>query len=283
MSSRFRNPSRLTWIFVAVAVAGLEGSAHAQLYGPDPYDPDGRPFKAYAYPGAGEVYGGMGGRPRPSGAYNGPNQFDRMDQDLGFPTTGLDARSGGRFGYTTGYDPSRYIPNEKADRKYFASREKQEQAMLKASLERDPKKRAQMMKEAEAEAKKNASDISLSVRRGDSAGRSNIPAPPARAARSRPAGSAASGGGSAIPAPPPLRSRAATTGSASPTAPPRNRAPADATDTKIPPPPPTSRLRDSGSTGLEPRPTDVLDRARNFDRSRETPGSNSPRRLPDKP
>ena len=160
------------FIMTVALLQGASSSASGQLYTADPYDPAGRGFRQYAYPGAEEGYpGSYAARARIARQ----TQFDRADDDLGFSTTGR----GGRRGR---YDDERLNdqdprPTDKADRQYYAARDRRERAMVAATRETDPKKRDRMVREADQESRRAASDLSLSVRRS-AANRATIPPAP---------------------------------------------------------------------------------------------------------
>lgn len=280
MLTRFLKHWRTAGVFAGILFSIETSAAYGQLYSTDPYDPSGRPFRAYAYPGAGEVYGGMSGTPRTRGTA-GANRFDSMDDDLGFNRFGRYDSAYRRLDREYGRE---YIPNESADRKYFADREKRERDMIEARREPDPRKRQQKIKELEEEAKRAASDVRLSVRRGAAVAGANVPPAPTR----RPSRAAATPGATAprgatpgratdssIPAAPARRGSSSAT--PNPSAPARARS--GSSDPSIPPAPrpnATGRQRDVGSE-KEPRPSDVLDRAKASDRA-PRPTSFSPRR-----
>ena len=247
-------------------------TASAQLYTADPYDPAGRGFRQYAYPNADEGYpGSYAARSR----IVRPNQFDRSDDDLGFPTSGLGARRG-LYGNYDRLSERDFVPNEKADRQYFADRERRERAMLKATLERDPKKRDQMIREAEQEARKESSERSLSVRRTVPAQGSVPPAPVRPSSGSRATSSGSARSGVTVPPPPSARGAggsAATRGASVP-ARPSPSSTASGPRSSIPPPPSSSRTRSDDAS--DPLPTDVLER----NKARDRPRTVSTRRLP---
>lgn len=264
---------RLGAAFLAAAafVQCASSSSHAQLYTADPYDPPGRGFRQYAYPGADEGYpGSYAARAR----IVRPNQFERADDDLGI-STGRVGRPG-RYSDTDrlyGRDPA---PSDKADRKYFTERDRREQAMLDATRESDPKKRDRMVREAEKQGRRAASDVSLSVRRSAPAGGAAIPPAPLRASANA-ANRGARPSASSIPPAPTRRvpTAAGSTGETRTAAPRRSGgASASANRSIIPPPPSTSRSRERDD--VNPLPSDVLERARERDRSRAV----STRRLP---
>lgn len=251
-------------VVVAALLHGASSRAHGQLYTADPYDPYGRGFRQYAYPGAGEGYpGSYAARARTVR----PNQFERADEDLGFPSAGRGSRRG-RFDdldSPSGREPG---PGDKADRQYFAERDRRAKTMRDATRETDPKKRDRMVREAELEGRRAASDPSLSVRRV-APGRSTIPPAPLRASAANAASRAARTPSSAIPPAPGRRAPSTTGASAGSGVPaPRrsNGSAASGTRSNLPPPPPSSRSRDRDE--VDPLPSDVLDRARDRERSR---------------
>ncbi len=102
------------------------GAAEAQYYGTDPYDPYGRGYRSAIYPGAGAgIY-----IPGVSGSLGSTaNQFERLGDDIG----GL---RGDRYDsafrqYDRNFDRE-YRPNEKADAKYYADRQRREESQIKS-------------------------------------------------------------------------------------------------------------------------------------------------------
>jgi hypothetical protein len=269
----FIRESRNLWraFGLIAACLGVSSAASAQLYTADPYDPEGRGFRQYAYPGAGEGYPGSYAA-RQRGLVR-PNQFERADDDLGFPSTTLRNRSSDLYHSFDREYGREYVPNEKADKRYMADRERREREMLRASLERDPKKREQMIREVEQNSRKASGDLSLSVRRSTTPGQA-IPPAPVRSPRSGAAGRASSSAGVAIP-PPPARRGASTTESTTTRAPaaPARRTPSAAAPASdrpnvpaAPLPSASSRYRDEEDP--DPLPSDVLERARARDRDK---------------
>ena len=166
----------------AMAVlAATATSARAQLYTTDPYDPSGRDFRQYVYPGGGQGFGSVvADRSR---NYVAPNQFDRYTDDLDLPLGGKGSRYDSAFRrYDTDFQRS-YIPNRKADASYYEARDKRESAMIEAMQEPDPTKRDQLVREATAKSRRATSDVSLSMRRVATVG--SIPPSPRRRAAAR--------------------------------------------------------------------------------------------------
>jgi len=249
-----RSMRALAAALFAMAVAA--SSARAQLQTPDPYDPYGRAYRSFAYPGASDgPYGPGAGPPNRSGLATA-NQFDLRGTDLGFSgglRTGRYDNAYRRFDREFGRE---YVPNQKADEEYYKDREKRESESIRAMIDRNPARRGALDRDAGAEAARQPNtESNLSVRRG-------IPAAPAR----RPS---RSGVAAATSTAAPRRAAAPTDSSRTP-APARR----GSVDSSIPPAPP------SGRRGLERaddvRPSDVLQRSRDFDRPREK--VTSPRR-----
>ncbi|MDB5353371.1 MAG: hypothetical protein JWN86_4618 [Planctomycetota bacterium] len=258
------------WTY-SIAIASLVGlasafatkSANAQLYSTDPYDPYGRPFRSFVYPGASDgPYGPGAGPVRRATA---PNQFDRLGDDLVFSGGSRGGRYDGAYRRFDEEFGRNYVPNEQADAQYIKDREKREQDMIRAMRERDPKRRADILKDVNAESKRVESDLGVSVRRGAATG----PISRAPSRRAVPAAGAAA---------PPTRAPGSATS--------RSRASADVPKraaATVPPAPPSGRkareLEDA-------RPSDVLERNQRIDRARapitsprrtSTPPSSAPR------
>ena len=228
--------------------------AFGQLYLADPYSPYSRPYLAYAYPGAGYNPSLPNATRYPQGpaAAPSPNQFNRFADDLGFGGDlgfgrdfGMDGSSGRyrAYGRTGGSPTADASINERADAKFIADRERREQDLLRAMVERDPRKRDQMIREINSDTNKTRSDLGPSVRRGASTGSVASSTSPRRqpaAVGTRP--------GTARPASP-SGGAGRTTGVG-----------------RLPAPPPISSRRSAGAT---PSPREVLDRSRRM--------SNSPR------
>ena len=253
------------FIMTIALLQGASSSASAQLYTADPYDPAGRGFRQYAYPGAEEGYpGSYAARARIARQ----TQFDRADDDLGFSTTGRGGRRG-RYDDNERLNDQDPRPTDKADRQYYAARDRRERAMVDATREPDPKKRDRMVREAEQEGRRAASDLSLSVRRS-ATNRATIPPAPSRATSANAANRAAGTSGSAIP-PVPGRRASSAASSAAPSGiavPRRSNATAAAAGTRSAIPPPPSASRDRERDPIDPLPSDVLERAREREQTR---------------
>ncbi len=200
----FRPRFLTTTIVALVTSAGLGSTVTAQLFSPDPYDPYGRAYRAYAYPGAGYNPSLPNATRFSQGATgaNNANQFQGFLNDPGLGTFGRSSRYDGAFRkFDSAFDRNT-SPGDKADAKYFEERERREQAMIRAMVERDPKKRDELVRKADAEAKKSGGILGPSVRRGGSA--ASVPSAPAlttrvRAARTPAANSGASPGATPTP------------------------------------------------------------------------------------
>ena len=230
--------------FAALAMAAafwMHSAAMAQLFSPDPYDPYGRAYRSYAYPNAGDNPSLPNATRFPQGPGGGGSRANQLEGFMNDPSmNGLGGRSSRFDGSSRRF--SRNIVEEpsnaqKADAKYFEEREKREQAMIRAMLERDPKKRDQMVRDAQKDAAKSGTALGASVRRGASP--ANVPAAPAlraRRANDRTNSASTSRTGSApAPAPKPAAGERAARG-----------------DVPPPPPPPagSSRSRSSAAPSL---------------------------------
>lgn len=185
-----------------VGLVGIPSISMGQLYTTDPYDPAGRPFRGYVYPRGGDEFA-AGYAPRARG-YVAPNQLDRYTDDLDMPLGSRGSRYDSAFRRFDEDFGRVYQPTDK-DKKYVEERERRERNLIGAMTERDPKKRASLLREAEQESKKASSDPLLSIRRGAS-GTGVANAPTRRAPRSKPSTTKPSVGGAAPTRIPPASS-----------------------------------------------------------------------------
>lgn len=256
----FRTIRRTAQFFGLALVCLFTTQARAQLFSADPYDPYGRAYRSFAYPGAGDNPSLPNATRYPQGPSGGSraNRFQDFANDPSFG--GL----GGFDGRSSRYDAAfrRYdrdfgrvsSPAQQADAKYIADRDRREQAMIKAMRERDPKRRDQLVRQVEEKASSTGSELGPSLRRGASPS-STPSAPPLRSrASTRPSGTAPAG--TAAPA----RAGAAPTAAEA-------AARGDGTRAATPPPPPLPSTR--RARAAEPRPSEVLERSRRLDSQRE--------------
>jgi len=235
--------------------------SRGQLYTPDPYDPSGRAFRGYVYPGGGDGFNpAFTQRARNNVA---PNQFDLLSDGLDMP--------GGRFGgrydnafrrFDADFDRV-YIPNRRADEKYVEDRDQRERDQISASRERDPRKRAQLMREVEQESRKGTPEGALSVRRGS--GGAPVATAPSRRASTRAANVSA-----------PSRRRAPS--AAGESAPSRARTNPSAAAPRSSAAPAPSRTRTPGASN--PLPSEVLRRAQEREAAGRPAGESAPSSRP---
>lgn len=240
----------LTWSAISVFLAP---QAKSQLFSPDPYDPYGRAYRSFAYPNAGDnpsLPNATRYAQGPAATASRANQFEGFMND---PTmTGFGGRSSRydsafrRIDRDLGRQPT---DAEATDAKYFQAREKREQALLRAMLERDPKKREELVRTAEKEAADSGGLLGPSSRRRS--GTSTIPPSP-RLKPKKPVSGASSA--RIRPAPRGAKPPASTSGT-----------PASGS-TSTPPPPPAVRPARKPATSPRPRtPSEILERNRAID------------------
>jgi len=147
--------SALAGLSIAAAQAGAS-SAWAQGFGPDPFQPYNSQYEPYtrpvgpASPAAGQS-AGMNGR---SGG-RGDNQFQAYLNELSGAGRARDEKYGiGMPYYRAAVDPRfdvdgrrEYRPNRKADRTFEQTQELITQKYLAYFAERDPKKRAELLRD----------------------------------------------------------------------------------------------------------------------------------------
>lgn len=257
-------------ILALVALAGIGTGARAQLYTTDPYDPYGRYVRNYVYPGGGDGFAAnVAARSR---NYVAPNQFDRYSDDLDSPFGG---------GRGTRYDDAYrrydevferdYVPNRNVDEKYRNDRDRREGEMIQAMREPDAKKRDKLIREIEQRAKRSASELSLSVRRGN--GDAVAPNASGRRPAQAPVGitRASDPGDPTIPMNPGRRARPGATRGTNSAAPARSTSSAPAAPSATSGrSPSTAGGRGREDSSSAPSPSDVLNRSREMSRERET-------------
>jgi len=146
--------SLLAGLSIAAAQAGAS-TAWAQGFGPDPFQPYNSQFEPYTRPigpaGAGAGQGGMNGR---SGG-RGDNQFQAyLDELQGVGRARTEKYGIGMPYYRSAVDSRfdvegrrEYRPNRRADRAYEQTQELITQKYLAYFAERDPKKRAELLRD----------------------------------------------------------------------------------------------------------------------------------------
>jgi hypothetical protein len=248
-------------VLVIAVSCFVVGAAEAQYYGTDPYDPYGRGYRSAIYPGAGSgIY--VPGVSRFSNST--ANQFERLGDEVGGVGLPGDRYDSAYRQYDRDFGRE-YRPNERADAKYYADRQRREESQIKSM--RGTEKRS-----GKAGSSGRISDSLLSGRRDVSSG-AGAAVPRAPSIR----GTGRSGTRSATPS-------AATSG--------RTTAPTAAAEA-IPPAPglngrrretaraaatPTAARSGRSESGGDRSPTEVLDRAKRTDRDRAPLAS--PRRVP---
>jgi hypothetical protein len=140
----------LVRLSLAAIVAILAASTlHAQS--PDPFRPYNRQYDPYTYPmaapsaEAGQFVGGM-----PRSGIRGANQFQNYLNDLQGGPRGGPGSPYYRSSVDPNYDPNgtrEYRPNREADRSYEQSQELVTRKYLAYFSEKDPKKRAALLRE----------------------------------------------------------------------------------------------------------------------------------------
>jgi len=240
-SSRSRKLLLGAW---CLGLTFLSGSARAQLYTADPYDPYGKAYRAYTYPSSGFEPGTAGPVRNRAPA---PNQFDRLGDDLGLggEQYGRYDRAYRRFDREFG---RQYTPNEKADASFNAERERGEADLIRSMRERSPARYDLPDRTPRGGSPDEPARDASTNRRASPAPRapglrdsrpSDAPPAPRLPDRLRPTGGNQARSSSIAPRPP------APTGAARPTSAPR-----------------------PGSGSTVPSPSDVLDRSQKMERGR---------------
>jgi hypothetical protein len=246
--------SLFTGLAIVVAPAGAS-TLWAQGYGPDPFRPYNRQYDPYTYPlGPATPEAGQSGAAASRSGVRGANQFQNYMEELqGATRQGTEKYGIGmpyyRSSVDSSYDPNgtrEYRPNHKADRSYDQTQDLVTRKYLAYFTERDPKKRAALLKDYNQTHGKISR--ALSTRREnpsrvlDSAAGLDDPAGgPAVAADSAPRNSTTT-------------DRAARTNAAEPAR--------RAGSSNIPPPPPLFGTGSSRGTRTPRTPDDVLNRSR---------------------
>jgi hypothetical protein len=253
--------------------------AAAQLITADPYDPDQARYRGFVYPGyVSDPY--LGGRALFMGGPAGANQMQNYYRGVEGGLT--DPRRGGRFSrFDSSYRQSdeiagrSYQPNADVDEAYYADKEERDAVYFKASREKDPRKKAELMKEYQTLNQKLTRDAAPNRARNAAAARSKTDRSDAAP------GTARRGGSSAPPVPglaprepgskPSTRPRAARATRSVPELPileVLGQANASARENS------TSQPSSGGANDKPPNPTDTLRRAQSDARSAAPPVPN---------
>jgi hypothetical protein len=253
MTSNFANRfcSRVGFA-VLLAFLGSVPSVLAQGQGPDPFQPYTSQYNPYTYPmGPASPEAGQSGTRSGGNGFRGSNRFQELMDEVG----GERGRSGiGTPYFRNSVDPAfdtanrSYRPNQKADLSFEESQRLVTQKYLAYLSERDPRRRAELLKEYRRS--QRSANRALSVRPDspsrllENASRRTAGATDAASTEARSRGSATASG------------RAAS-----------GRLNAEKPPTGIGPPPPISSVRRAprSAAGTEPSPSDVLERARQRD------------------
>ena len=253
--------SSLTAMVILVAPAGTSIVWAQGGYGVDPFRPYNSQYDQYTYPMASpDMVPSAGGMPRMGN--RGANQYQGYLDEL----AGAE-RTSERYGigvpyYRSSIDPTfdpkgnrEYRPNFKADRTYEQTQDLITRKYLAYFAEKDPKKRAELLKDYNR-IRSNVSRA-ISTRRED----------PARALEAATAdefgerrSAAPARRADALPATPDGRPRTASSRRSSRAL--SNDASARVRTDIIPPPPPLIPGASTRGTSRRRRPTDVLDRSR---------------------
>ncbi len=264
---------------VAAVLAGsaaLIGTAQAQQTTEPPgFDPYSAPYRSFAFPGAGNNPS-LPNAVRYGNGLSGVNQFQRYLEngdpadpgDLFAPPTR--GGRGGRYDAAFQTQDRGPVTNGDADEKYYRDRLDLERKLEEARKETDPKKRDELIRKLEVEARAKNRDVSLSVRRPLTGSTRSIPPAPALPGSTSRASTWTGRRTGNLPSRA-SQARANTTAprapalpSADSTKPARSTTPAGRGGA-IPPPPtlPTTRSRTGTST-----PERTLQRSREFDQRR---------------
>jgi len=255
------------------ALMTVTPTVRAQGFGPDPFRPYNSQYDPYVYPmgpagpGAGQSAAMNGGGIR------GANQYQNFLNELQGPAISNGARYGiGQPYYQSTVDPNYikyyrppYQPRQKAERSFEETQRLINEKYFAYFAEKDPKKRAQLLKDAYRA--RSLATRALSTRREDptrmleSATRPD--SDPRSTATGRSTERSSSGGSTArsgIPASPRLRSGVIDSSRGS--------------SSRSLPPSPALPFGTSTRTGAQRSPTDVLKRANSLDRP--TDGQSKP-------
>jgi hypothetical protein len=145
----------LAGLSIAAAHAGAP-FAWAQGFGPDPFQPYNSQYDPYVYPmGPASPGTGPGGTVNERGGVRGANQWEAYQNELaGTARAGAEKYGIGMPYYRAAVDSRfdtagkrEYRPNRKADQKYEKTQELITQKYLAYFTERDPKKRAALVRD----------------------------------------------------------------------------------------------------------------------------------------
>jgi hypothetical protein len=263
--------SSLTALVILVAPASTSTSWAQGGYGADPFRPYNNQYDAYTYPMASpDMVPSAGGMPRMGN--RGANQYQGYLDEL----AGAE-RTSERYGigvpyYRSSVDPTfdpkgnrEYRPNGKADRTYEQTQDLITRKYLAYFAEKDPKKRAELLKDYNR-IRSNVSRA-ISTRREDptraleaaTADEFGEPRLPSAARR-----------GEALPALDDEKPRSTARRSSRALS---NDASARVRTDIIPPPPPLIPGASTRGTSRRRRPTDVLDRSRRLNSGRDVRSS----------
>jgi hypothetical protein len=163
---------------LALAACVLTGpTARAQFYSTDPYDPYGRAYRSFAYPGAGynpslpnhTMFGEGGIGPD---AYSSMSPFNQFEAYINSGPSAPGLRSGRYDQAYRAYDDvfdrtysSAGAGQYDVDEPYYNNLRERDDLYFKALKEKDPKKRAELMRDLDKLNRKTANSLGASVRR----------------------------------------------------------------------------------------------------------------------
>lgn len=163
-------------LLALVAAGVLPSNSSAQLLTPDPYNPFGRSFASFAYPGAGfnpslpnhVLYGFRGFGPDSFPGSGTVNPFQRPLDEPGVPTSRITRYDAAFRAYDEGFRRSS-TPNQDADNAYFDLVARRDDAYFQMLRERDPKKRETLKEEYDKLVRQVAKELATSRRTARSA------------------------------------------------------------------------------------------------------------------
>lgn len=274
--------SLIPGLSAALAVAVLLPCARGQGFGPDPFRPYNSQYDPFVYPVLPGPYDAGGNTALNTQGIRGANQFQRYLNELG--VTG--GRGGPGMPYYRAnriYDKEfkrEYQPNRLADQSFEATQQNISEMYFRYLREKDPKKRAQLLREyqrAQARSSRELSSPRHTVARKAADAERGQEMQDEESEPSRP-------GESARPPAPSVGRRGSATGRLRPP-PPSDDESADeqnkgANPLTRPAPPPVSGAVGSSRSRAGTKPSEVLDRALRMDREEKALRSPSPLTTP---
>jgi hypothetical protein len=173
----WRHPA--LWLIPGLFLVVGPAPVVAQLQTTDPYDPSGAMYRPFVYPGYANDPA-RGYRPVYQGGPAGANQMQSYYSTL---DSGGNRAGAGVLRYDRAYRLEdevagrQYLPNEKVDAEFYADRQKRDELFFLAEREKDPNRRARLMREYRALDARLTRELSDSRRDASKAGTSTTRAP----------------------------------------------------------------------------------------------------------